>query len=681
MLTDLVLRVMEISLTTSILIGILLLMVPLLQKYYRVQCRYMVWIVLAVRLLLPFKFILPLHPFEIEIPKQDAVATAWYLEEDEISQESIYPEPATDLYEEGDTKAVKSSGLDLSPIKIAGFVWLAGVCIFLLIQIGSYHIYLRKLRFSHKESTPEFITASLQEIGRDMGVSKVPEAFITSVVGAPMLIGVLYPRILIPHAQYSIEEISFILQHEMSHYQRKDMWYKLVLLMANALHWFNPLIYIMSAQAARDIELVCDYTVTNKLNHNERTQYANTILSAMQRRGRENPMFSTRFGSSKQDMKDRLYNIFDITKKRRGITVLCLIVLCTLVSTGMVSFAYASPAKLQDQEVKVVEDLLVNVKAVDNTWLATYSVKGDTWDEQIEAEIKWFDEVYNKNKADFVIKETLPITEATNTTRLEYLYQNSKVFRSMNTMSNGIFRVDSGDALPGFGLIYEDGMMQRTAVMVDNEEPITLDINYDLSKGKIAVWLVNPSGETLYQGSESSRCKVKQTYPGVKGIWSVILVANSKNTAIKGNLTINLLSDNQASQQNTTSATPSEDFSIERLGKHTFAKGDVFEVNLQWNRRGNVMVLYTEDALTDRQLIRALQGIPNIPEYNESDDDEGELGSVLHFSVSTKSPLTWKQKMTDAGTYYVYLIRILKPGKVTGSIVMKRGEKTIETIW
>ncbi|GAU78833.1 M56 family metallopeptidase [Fusibacter sp. 3D3] len=567
----LVLQVLELSITTSVIIGFLLLMGPQLQKRYRVEWRYVAWIVIAIRLLIPFKFTLPVTPVEIKVPEQGATVTVPYIS-DAASQKLIEVHSKTTSVSEFMPIASESSRMTLSFLEISSLIWLIGVCLFLFFQIGAYLFFLRKMQVSHKASVPEFIRETICEIGADMGISKLPEPIITDVVEAPVLLGILHPRILLPHTKFVKAEMSFILRHEMSHYRRKDMWYKLVLLLANALHWFNPLIYLMTAQAARDIELVCDYDVTRKMNCNERAQYANTILSALQGKGKVNTMFSTRFGSSKKDMKSRLSNLFDMNIKRRGIMVLCLLMLCTLLGTGIVSFTYVAPS----------------------------------------------------------------------------------------------------------------------AFMVDNEEPVTLELDYQLSQGKMAVWLVNPSGKIVYRGIQSTVDQRKRSYPGAKGLWSLITVADSKDKAIEGEISITLSSPVQTDpmqhlpQPNMSKTLLSDtNFSFERLGKHTLEEHNTLEINLQWTSKGYAILFYLDEDLEDHQILQLLQGLPNVPKLDEKDVNQSELNKTLNFSMYPESPVKRDVKVngTDAGSYYFYLVSINMPDKMIGNISIQKTDATAVSIW
>ncbi len=701
MLDRLVLQVIELSLTTSVLIGILLLLVPFLQKRYRVQWRYVAWIALAFRLLIPFNFTLPLLPIEIKLPESNVkvVAPQSTPIQDAVLQEAIQPQPETEYLIEATAnlenvpqlisdipkpilpKSTAKPQFTTSLLGIIGSIWIFGLCVFLLFQVGTYQIFLWKLSASDQENIPELIQEALWKIGMNMGIDRLPKPHITNAVSAPVLIGILNPRILLPHADYSVEEIHFILRHELSHYRRKDMWYKLILLLANAIHWFNPLIYFMTAQAARDIESMCDYDVAKNFNNNERTQYATTILSALPRKRGFSTMFSTQFGSSKQNIKNRLRNLFDVHNKRRGIVTLCALMLCTLFGTGMVTFAYAASTTAQVQ-LEAVKDLLVSAKADGGTWASATSIEGNTWEEQMMAEIKWLDEIYNAEKSEFVIKETLPITEATNTARLDYLYQNSEVFRSMSQMKNGIFQVENGQNFGSFGSFYEEGMMQRIAVMSDDDEPISLDINYSLSEGRMAVWLVDPSGKIVYEGVQATSYKNELSYPGAKGLWSVLIIADSKSQALKGNSSISLISSGAKQQNIQASQTPSDaHFSIERLGRYSFEKGDFFNADLEWNGNGNVILLCTKNNLNDDEIKKQLQSLSDISEPDESKVDLSKLGGLMLFVQSVKTPLHSNLKINDSASYYSYLIRINSPGLVTGEVTIQKPNGTNDTVW
>ena len=55
MMTNVFLAFLEISASTSLVIAILLLVTSLLNKRYAAKWKYLIWIFLALRLLIPFR--------------------------------------------------------------------------------------------------------------------------------------------------------------------------------------------------------------------------------------------------------------------------------------------------------------------------------------------------------------------------------------------------------------------------------------------------------------------------------------------------------------------------------------------------------------------------------------------------------------------------------------------------
>ena len=64
--------ILQISLSTAAVIGILLLLVPLWQKRYSARWRKVIWLILAVRLLVPFSLELPQTAVQLEMDLQAA---------------------------------------------------------------------------------------------------------------------------------------------------------------------------------------------------------------------------------------------------------------------------------------------------------------------------------------------------------------------------------------------------------------------------------------------------------------------------------------------------------------------------------------------------------------------------------------------------------------------------------
>ena len=154
----------------------------------------------------------------------------------------------------------------LSPAQIALGVWLLGAAAF-LAWTGAAH-----LRFLRDR----------------LGLDRRPRLLVCQGLKAPMLAGLLRPAILLPPGALSGEELGFSLLHELTHYRRRDVWLKTLVLWVNALHWFNPLMWYMVRLVERDIELACDEDALRALPPQDFAAYGQTILDAVARlRGKD----------------------------------------------------------------------------------------------------------------------------------------------------------------------------------------------------------------------------------------------------------------------------------------------------------------------------------------------------------------------------------------------------------
>ena len=213
--------------------------------------------------------------------------------------------------------------------------YLAGAAAFLLYQGVSYALFRRTVRRWKRDIARADYAAMLSDTARDLGVS-APEMIVCEAISTPAVTGLLRPRLLLPHERYDVQELRYILRHELCHLKRRDMLLKLVLLAANAMHWFNPVVYLMLRQADEDIELACDSAATDGLELPERAAYSRTLLAAVQSSVRALPA-TTCFGGTVERLKRRITNVLGAQKKR-GLGVVALVLALTLTAGCAVSW-------------------------------------------------------------------------------------------------------------------------------------------------------------------------------------------------------------------------------------------------------------------------------------------------------------------------------------------------------
>jgi len=105
---------------------------------------------------------------------------------------------------------------------------------------------------------------------------------ISPTTHTPMLIGLLKPIIVLPKMPLEDEQLEVILKHELVHYKRKDLLLKMVGLVAHAVHWFNPAVYILNRQLNIYCELSCDEKVVSEMDLAGKKYYGELILQFLQ---------------------------------------------------------------------------------------------------------------------------------------------------------------------------------------------------------------------------------------------------------------------------------------------------------------------------------------------------------------------------------------------------------------
>lgn len=335
MLTSLFTDYLTISITTSLLIVSLLFLIPLLRQRYTAKWTFWIWMILTIRLLLPFNFPFSNSLVNIQLPEGSIMNTAIL-----GIEPSAQPEPTSTIQHVQTVVEPATHGPSL--LFTLSMIWLIGTAVFFLYHIAGYYTFRKQaLRWSRPIAS-EQVKSMINRVFVEMRVSTSIITVLTSEkVPNPMLVGFRKPLLLLPHEQYSEEELEFIIKHELVHYKRHDMLYKLLLLTAQALHWFNPFVWLLVRETSREIEMYCDDTVVSKQSLAYRKQYCEAILSAMQKPSPRFLALSTNFLGGKNTMKQRFKSILSMKKKRNGITLICTVVLmlgvlaaCTNVTNG-----------------------------------------------------------------------------------------------------------------------------------------------------------------------------------------------------------------------------------------------------------------------------------------------------------------------------------------------------------
>lgn len=339
------LNLLKTSLLGSLAILAMLVLKPLWRERYRAKTRCWLWLALAVFLLLPVDFSVKNAPVQAAPPKdytlfvgtdKTAIQSTDNLFGDMAEKSGQSPAQVRDtIIQRPVTNPEQKTTRYIPVTTILFYGYLAGAAAFLLYQGVSYALFRRTVRRWKRDVVRADYAAMLSDTARDLGVS-APEIIVCEAISTPAVTGLLRPRLLLPHEHYDVQELRYILRHELCHLKRRDMLFKLVLLAANAMHWFNPVVYLMLRQADEDIELACDSAATDGLELPERAAYSRTLLAAVQSSVRALPA-TTCFGGTVERLKRRITNVLGAQKKR-GLGIVALVLALTLTAGCAVSW-------------------------------------------------------------------------------------------------------------------------------------------------------------------------------------------------------------------------------------------------------------------------------------------------------------------------------------------------------
>ena len=356
MLEKIFLSICELSISASLPILVFIIAAPVLNKRFAVKWNSRVWIFLALWLIVPIQKIVPFeHIAQIQIVNSDSFAKGQFIDgqsgrtnsagslsvEKQAAQKRNAPGPYRQLtvgmpHELTAPIIPKADqgAAGITWIGAAAVIWLLGsICIFGMHMYGFFHYKIEVMKEGVLIKDVQ-INRQVQEISQELGLRRKITLIYFEKAGSPMAVGFLHPLLILPDETYSSRELYYILKHELVHLKRRDAYFKLLLVIVNALHWLNPIVRIMCRKAVIDLELSCDEAVVKDTDLAGRKEYTQALLSAIHKQCLKKSSLSTQFYGGKQIMKKRFENILIKTKKKSGISVfICFAVFTTLLGS------------------------------------------------------------------------------------------------------------------------------------------------------------------------------------------------------------------------------------------------------------------------------------------------------------------------------------------------------------
>ena len=337
---------LSMSFSGSLLILILLLGKQFLKNKISRQWQYYIWLVVVLRLLLPFG------------PEVSLMGKTYRTVDQAISQAALLPPqqqpplnvPGGNLVPavgaEHRKEMLNSPADDVTTthpfqdigVLLINHIWLV-VALGLLIR--KITIYQGFVRYIKARLTPVSDIEQLDElsiVAEQSGIKKPVELCVNPLVSSPLLLGLFHPCIVLPRVDILEKDFRYIVLHELTHYKRCDMFYKWLVQVTVCLHWFNPLVHLMSREITKACEFSCDEAVLTKMGSGNAQDYGKTLLDAMAAVGRYKENFgAVTLSENKHLLKERINAIMNFKKKSTAIRFLTgALTLCVMFGAAFV---------------------------------------------------------------------------------------------------------------------------------------------------------------------------------------------------------------------------------------------------------------------------------------------------------------------------------------------------------
>lgn len=248
MLNEIMHNIFVASFITTCMILIFISLKKIIIKYIGAQWHYYLWFIIFV----PW--------FAVWLPFNISSNTVSYIK-NLISQPNI-----------AQYLQITSSITNDSHTKMLFMIWLTGALSYSLFILIIHFKFILLLK---KNSFPTTFTQSTH--------IPLDRIYFSPSVTTPFICHIIKSKIYLPinfHHDFTLDEQTYILQHESVHYYRCDLIANTAMLFLICLNWFNPIMHFSYRHFRGAQELSCDAILSQQFSSTEKKAYGYALLKA-----------------------------------------------------------------------------------------------------------------------------------------------------------------------------------------------------------------------------------------------------------------------------------------------------------------------------------------------------------------------------------------------------------------
>lgn len=360
----------ETSLMASILVGFILCIKVLFRNKLTPRWQYMLWIVLMIRLLLPWS---PDSSYSIYSLLSYSSSVSEVIPKNMPSTESIVNIENNHTVElESNSETVTKNGepevnasaeqqTTFSLYKLALYVWLAGVIVLAVITF----ITNRRL-YSYIKKQPDITDAQVVTVfnrcKQSMEMKKAVSLRLAGKIASPTVFSFFRPKVLLSKKHMKVlneQQLQYVFYHELAHIKRNDVAVNWIMYSLLLLNWFNPILWYAYFCMREDQELACDAYALTFIDKEEQIAYGHTIITLLEHYSYQAPSLAN-LSRNKRTLKRRIVMIKKFQKKSYRLSVLGVIVIVAIASLSLFNARTTEGKEKQKDKVEQPKDTYQN---------------------------------------------------------------------------------------------------------------------------------------------------------------------------------------------------------------------------------------------------------------------------------------------------------------------------------
>ena len=333
---------LSLSVSGTLLLLLILGLKPLYKTKLSKRWQYYIWIIVALRFLIPFTLDTTIVGSLFE--KSDTTVIT--------NEIPINPNvPVVANTDNSETEPIQTSR-DITTVAMREpfniyvclfFIWSILALVLFVRKITIYQSFIQYIKVGNAEVSDIKLLNLLSDCEEKLNIKTRVELSYNPLIASPIMIGFFRPGIVLPVGEIKDKELSYIFVHELVHYKQRDMFYKWLIQIVVCAHWFNPFVYLLEKEVNKSCELSCDEKIISILDDKGKREYGDTLISFV----KSNNLYKSSFASitlteGAEQLKERLNAIMNFKKKTKWGIFISFLLTVMLICGFTVSGAYVA---------------------------------------------------------------------------------------------------------------------------------------------------------------------------------------------------------------------------------------------------------------------------------------------------------------------------------------------------